>query len=187
MRKPILNILRCSSLYLRSLCRSHAITSTAQVENTGNFSLEETQGQPWKLFLSPVDTAIAHSVSCDFQMDKGIAKQFLKQYGNFNELIEKGLDFPEGREVGKIGVLQTKERFVYYLITRPKWWDSSTLRAMEQSLHSMQSHCIQNNVKRLAIPRIGAHYDRLEWDKVRGLITDIFQHSNITITAYTHR
>jgi hypothetical protein len=60
------------------------------VESISNFSLEETQGRPWKLFLSPQDTAIAHCVSCDFQMDKGIAKQFLKQYGNFDELIEKG-------------------------------------------------------------------------------------------------
>lgn len=64
-----------------------------KVENIGNFSLEETRGQPWKLFLSPVNTAIANCVSCDFQMDKGIAKQFLKQYGNFNELIEKGIVF----------------------------------------------------------------------------------------------
>ena len=48
------------------------------------------QGRPWKLFLAPPETAIAHCVSCDFQMDKGIAKQFLKQYGNFDELIEKG-------------------------------------------------------------------------------------------------
>ena len=60
------------------------------MENINNFSLEETQGRPWKLFLSPQDTAIAHCVSSDFQMDKGIAKQFLKQYGNFDELTQKG-------------------------------------------------------------------------------------------------
>lgn len=48
------------------------------------------QGRLWKLFLAPTNTAIAHCVSSDFQMDKGIAKQFLKKYGNFDELMEKG-------------------------------------------------------------------------------------------------
>ena len=67
------------------------LTLNFKVENVGEFSLEETQGRPWKLFLSPPDAAIAHCVSCDFQMDRGIAKQFLKRYGNFDELIEKGI------------------------------------------------------------------------------------------------
>ena len=53
--------------------------------------LEETQGRPWKLFFAPAGTAIAHCVSNDFQMDNGIAKQFLKKYGNLDELKEKGL------------------------------------------------------------------------------------------------
>ena len=59
-------------------------------ENCGDVSLQELQGRPWKLFLSSTNTAIAHCVSNDFQMDKGIAKQFLKKYGNFNELKKKG-------------------------------------------------------------------------------------------------
>jgi hypothetical protein len=77
--------------------------------------------------------------------------------------------------------------FDIFKITRQRWWDSGSLEAMEQSLHAMQAHCIDNSITKLAIPRLGAQCDKLEWSKVRGLITDIFKHSTIDITAYTHR
>lgn len=161
--------------------------SVAQIETLEKCNLEEMQGRPWKLFLAPTNTAIAHCVSSDFQMDKGIAKQFLKKYGNFDELMEKGLTFPEGHMVGKIGVLETKERFVYYLITRNRWWDRASYSAMEHSLRALRAHCDGHRVNRLAIPRLGAQHDRLEWSEVRELILDVFKDFSITITAYTQR
>ncbi|XP_046844602.1 ADP-ribose glycohydrolase OARD1-like isoform X2 [Xenia sp. Carnegie-2017] len=152
-----------------------------------NFCLEETAGRPWKLFLSPHNTAIATCVSCDFQMDKGIARQFAKKYGYFDELIEKGLEFPDAHEVGKIGVLKTRDRFVYYLLSRRKWWDSGSYKAMEECLVAMQMHCVKNDIQRIAIPRLGAQCDCLDWDEVKSLIYKAFQHSNVHITAYSHR
>ena len=56
---------------------------------------------------------------------------------------------------------------------------------MAQSLHVMQIHCVDNNITKLAIPRLESQ--RLEWNKVRGLIIDIFKHSTMDITAYTYR
>ena len=41
-----------------------------------------------------------------------------------------GLYFPEGQEVGKIGVLKTKERFVYYLV-----------REISRSFRESIKHC----------------------------------------------
>jgi hypothetical protein len=72
-------------------------------------------------------------------------------------------------------------------MTRQRWWDCGSLEAMGQSLHAMQAHCVDNDIKKLAIPRLGAQCDRLEWDKVKGLIIDIFKYSPIDITAYTRR
>jgi hypothetical protein len=56
---------------------------------------------------------------------------------------------------------------------------------MTQSLRAMQVHCVDNSVTKLAIPRLESQ--RLEWNNVRALITDIFKHSTMDITAYTHR
>lgn len=72
-------------------------------------------------------------------------------------------------------------------MTRPKWWDKGSYEAMEQSIHAMQAHCAVNNVTKLAIPRLGAQCDALEWNTIRGSIIDIFKHSAISITAYAHR
>ena len=72
-------------------------------------------------------------------------------------------------------------------MTRPKWWDRGSYEAMEQSLDAMRAHCAANNVTKLAIPRLGAQCDALGWNTIRGSIIEIFKHSPISITAYTHR
>ena len=41
--------------------------------------------------------------------------QLLTAFPNYLFLVV-GLVFPEGHEVGKIGVLETRERYVYYLV-----------------------------------------------------------------------
>ena len=73
-------ILHVVYMYLKSLVC--VFVSISMIKNVEKCCLEEIQGRPWKLFFAPADTAIAHCVSSDFQMDNGIAKQFLKKYGN---------------------------------------------------------------------------------------------------------
>jgi O-acetyl-ADP-ribose deacetylase (regulator of RNase III) len=53
------------------------------------------------------------------------------------------------------------------------------------SLEAMKQHCEEHDVKKLAMPRIGCGLDRLDWNKVREMIKQTFEETNIELTIYT--
>ena len=48
----------------------------------------------------------------------------------------------------------------------------------------MREHCEENNVKALALPKIGCGLDKLSWDKVSEMVRSIFREVEIDITVY---
>ena len=48
----------------------------------------------------------------------------------------------------------------------------------------MKEHAVNNQVKNIAMPKIGCGLDRLEWNNVRKLIIDTFSDTAITIDVY---
>lgn len=76
--------------------------------------------------------------------------------------------------------------FIYYLITKEKFGDlppkdCSTLR---QSLEAMRDHCLENQVTKVAMPRIGTGLDKLDISKVKEALQEVFGKTNIAITIY---
>ena len=49
----------------------------------------ELKGKPWLLFASPAEVSLACAVSADFEMHRGIAREFKKKFGNVHELREQ--------------------------------------------------------------------------------------------------
>jgi len=45
----------------------------------------------------------------------------------------------------------------------------------------MQEVCVQENIKYLAIPKIGCGFDRLSWGKVREILNKTFKGTDIEI------
>uniref|UniRef100_A0A3B5M1Q0 Macro domain-containing protein n=1 Tax=Xiphophorus couchianus TaxID=32473 RepID=A0A3B5M1Q0_9TELE len=56
---------------------------------------------------------------------------------------------------------------------------------LEESLEDMKSHCLENGVNRISIPRIGCGLDQLQWSKVSKILEQIFKETNISITVYS--
>uniref|UniRef100_A0A3P9QGA2 Macro domain-containing protein n=1 Tax=Poecilia reticulata TaxID=8081 RepID=A0A3P9QGA2_POERE len=54
-----------------------------------------------------------------------------------------------------------------------------------QSLEDMKSHCLEYNVKRISLPRIGCGLDQLEWSKVSQILQEVFKQTDITLTVYS--
>src|SRR6266542_4739208 len=83
--------------------------------NTSNtfqneFIFQEIQGD---LFTdAPENSSLAHCVSADFKMSKGIAKIFKKNYGDIKEL------FNQHKKVGQVAILQKNNRYIFYIITK---------------------------------------------------------------------
>ncbi|XP_078663241.1 ADP-ribose glycohydrolase OARD1-like [Branchiostoma floridae x Branchiostoma belcheri] len=140
------------------------------------FQLQQVRGD---LFSCPETDSLVHCISQDCHMGKGIAVIFKKKFGRVEELKR------QGQKPGGVAVLKTEQRYVYYLVTKEKYWQKPTYRSLESSLQAMRAHCEQHQVSRLAMPRIGCGLDRLQWDRVSQMLQSIFSDTDITITVYT--
>jgi O-acetyl-ADP-ribose deacetylase (regulator of RNase III) len=69
------------------------------------------------------------------------------------------------------------------LITKEKYWNKPTYETLRQSLESMKQEMLffDGMVTKLAIPKIGCGLDRLQWDKVKEIIKDVFNDMEVEI------
>lgn len=130
---------------------------------------------------------LAHCISADFGMFGGIVTEFnkrwdmknrlLKKYGNQEEqfkLMEAAV-FPE--EVNHNGVITT----VYNLVTKLTVADKPTYHSLKFAIELMKEHMIAVGNTKLAIPLLGCGIDGLEWSKVKDIIQDVFEDTDIEI------
>ncbi|KAK4876616.1 hypothetical protein RN001_009122 [Aquatica leii] len=74
--------------------------------------LSKFSGEQQDLFQTQKDYAIAHCVSEDLDMSKGVAVVFKKKFGQLDELRR------QQPAVGKVLGLRGDGRFVFYLVTK---------------------------------------------------------------------
>jgi hypothetical protein len=138
--------------------------------------MEEVFGD---LFLSNDQSeSLCHCVSEDLSMSKGIAVLFKDKFGGITDLKMQKV------KVGSIAVLSRDNRFIYYLITKAKYWQKPTMFDLERSLRSLRIHCGNNNVSQLSMPRIACGLDRLKWTEVKQLIISVFEDFPIRIKVF---
>ncbi len=134
------------------------------------------------LFEVGEDYYLAHCISADFGMGKGIVVEFNKRFDMKNKLISKYGDWirywDTSEECRGDCILEGK---VFNLITKRNYWCKPTYQTLRQSLEYMRVLCVNNKVKKLAMPLIGCGLDRLSWDKVSEMIKEIFDDLDIEI------
>lgn len=150
------------------------------IQGSGNIS--EIKGD---LFTS--DDNLAHCVSADFKMSAGIAKTFKAKFGQKEALLATGVG------VGKCAVLRIsskednvsvpKIRYIFYLVTKEKYWQKPTYETLRDSLRSMYEYCKKHDITSISMPRIGCGLDGLEWSKVRKIV--LSELKNILITVFS--
>lgn len=119
------------------------------------------------LFNSETES-LAHCISKDVKMGKGIAVEFKNRYGGMTEIIS------QTPTIGDICVLRRENRWIYYLITKELYWGKPTYKNLKSCLENMKRHMEENGVKNVAMPQIGCGLDRLKWETVREMIKEIF-------------
>ena len=81
-------------------------------------------------------------------------------------------------------MLQKDGRYIYNLITKVKYNHKPTYQTLRSSLEAMKVHSQKHEVKAISMPRIGSGLDRLNWEKVGTILTEVFQDTDISITVY---
>lgn len=133
------------------------------------------------LFTCAKTMSMSHCVSEDLKMGKGIAVLFKKRFQRVDELKS------QNAKTGQVAILEDGDRFIYYLVTKRRYFDKPTYKTLQSSLAAMRHHCLSNDVKEISMPQIGSGLDKLDWKRVQDLIANIFADTGIMITVYIYK
>jgi O-acetyl-ADP-ribose deacetylase (regulator of RNase III) len=143
-----------------------------------NLCFDEIRGD---LFESSGDeVSLAHCVSEDLRMGAGIAVQFKKRFNQLDKLVA------QKPTIGKCVYLNdiNNRRFIFYMITKEKYFHKPTYGSLKECLLNLKDLCLELNVNKLSMPRIGCGLDALNWTYVSNLIHEIFKNTPIKLNIY---
>ena len=134
------------------------------------------------LFAVPDDYYLAHCISADFGMGKGIAVEFNKRFDMKKKLNAKYRNFlwlwNISADWNGVCVLEGR---VFNLITKRNYWNKPTYNTLTRALKCMKMLALHNNINKIAMPRIAAGLDRCQWFKVSEIIKEVFEDTDIEI------
>lgn len=133
------------------------------------------------LFLVSEDYYLAHCISADFGMGKGIVVEFNKRFDIKRKLQSKYPDYLNQYISHRIGGDCILEDRVLNLTTKERYFHKPTIITMRIALQKMKKICVENNITKIAMPTIGAGLDRLAWTVVSDQIHMIFDDTNIEV------
>lgn len=144
--------------------------------------LNEKKGN---LFELDKKYALAHCISLDCEMGKGIAVEFNKRFkGMKRDLIQtiedNSMSFPCVIMYYDNDDFENSRK-VFNLITKKAYYGKPTYQTITKCIEDMANMCKKYNVKYLAMPKIGCGLDRLQWSKVREIIQEAFKDIDIEI------
>ena len=133
------------------------------------------------LFSVPDDYYLAHCISADFAMGKGIAVEFNRRFDMKNKLKAHYPDYLDQwqREKKRSGCILAGR--VFNLITKERYFQKPTYETLRGALECMKALCVQKGVRQAAMPVIGCGLDRLAWEQVSAVIQDVFSDTGIEI------
>ena len=139
-----------------------------------------------KMDLFDVDLkkyTLAHCISFDCEMGMGIAKIFNNKYPNMKPYLKRVLSSNHLKY--PIALTYTEEdeynTTIINLITKEIYWHKPTYETITKAINDMKEICEFCGVKYLAIPKIGCGLDKLQWNRVKEILNEVFSNIDIEI------
>ena len=134
------------------------------------------------LFNCPHNYSMAHCISADAKMSKGIALHFIDQFPEIASLRKTT------NLVGTAVAVNVGGRTVYNLVTKQRFWMKPSLQSIRDCLLSMLSHALANGINDICIPKLGSGCDKLDFNNdVMPLLKCVFGDQVINIHVYCYR
>lgn len=133
------------------------------------------------LFDVSDDYFLAHCISADFALGRGIAVEFNKRFNMKNSLLRQYPWYLKNYINGRVGGDCLRIGRVLNLVTKEYCYQKPTLGTMWAALRKMKEVCLQDNIRKVAMPMIGSGLDRLKWYDVSATIKDMFRDTDIEI------
>lgn len=129
------------------------------------------------LFTVPQGYYLAHCITEDFSLGAGIAKKMDEVFNMREKLINwyDSIPFKDTEEtyVGRAICIDN----VYNLVLKKKPNKKAKYKKLRSALENMD----ENLVTKVAMPKIGCGHEGLEWDRVREIIEEVFDDTDIEI------
>jgi O-acetyl-ADP-ribose deacetylase (regulator of RNase III) len=130
--------------------------------------------------------ALAHGCNCQGIMGVGVAVGFKERYPQMYEEYRR-------RCTAKPRRFNLGDAFLWKVIGKPWVFNlgiqerpgpHAIYEAVEKSLVNMKLLAEKENIRSIAMPRIGAGYGGLTWEKVRNIIEQVFEKWQGTLYVY---
>lgn len=152
--------------------------SADQHSKISNSNVKEIEGN---LFNTDTDIVLAHCVSADFNMSRGIALTIRRKFGHVAQLRQ------QKKEVTEIASLEIENRTILYIITKEFYWQKPSYQNLFNSFVNLKKFCEERHITKLACPRLGCGLDGLQWEIVRSMLCYLFKDSNTSITVIARK
>lgn len=130
------------------------------------------------LLKAPRNYHIAHCISADFALGRGVARQIQATYDMRHHLIE---EYGQWRGSSQIVGSCLACLDVLNLVTKVRYYEKPTMDTLRSALEDMRLYCCEKGIRKVAMPRIGCGLDLLKWEEVSALIQEVFKYSRIEI------
>lgn len=118
---------------------------------------------------------LCHCVSADFSLGAGIAKTFDYVYNMRFKLFKS---YPNYVFRGGDAILIDN---VFNLVTKAKGFQRPSYEFLREALEMMREQIEFLSITKLAMPKIAAGLDRLNWSQVYDIICEVFEDMDIDI------
>ncbi len=126
---------------------------------------------------------LAHCISADFALGKGIALEFDRRYDVKRKLKLYNPNYLSWYKENNIGGDAIIVDSIINLVTKERYFHKPTYRTLEIALTKLADIIKMNNIENIAMPLIGCGLDRLSWDRVSVMVQNIFSDQNCNITV----
>jgi O-acetyl-ADP-ribose deacetylase (regulator of RNase III) len=135
------------------------------------------------LFADSGIRAWGHGCNCAGAMGAGIAVEFKRRFPRmFDEYRVRCAD---GRfALGDVFVWNEGDVTVYNLGTQEHWRKKAQLAALSKAVTRMVSLAEKGGIERVALPRIGAGLGGLDWPKVRAVLKEAGDASQVELVVF---
>ena len=142
--------------------------------------------QQQDLFACPEEYFLAHCISADFNMGRGIVTEFNRRFFLGSKLRASYPGYlrtwqESGREYDCIVCGR-----VINLITKGRYFQKPTYASLRGALQRMKEECRLYHIQKVAMPLIGCGLDKLEWAQVSAIIRDVFAYTDMEILVCIH-
>lgn len=131
------------------------------------------------LFQMKKEYLLAHCVSVDCAMGAGIALEFRKRIPEMPDAMKK-----LNPMIGDALPFQTRGgRTVLNLFTKEKYYHKPSYESFTESIKAFREFVVKEGITHVAIPKLGSGLDKLNWNRVSGIIQDVFSEDEVFIVV----